>query len=245
MLDFNASASFSERVGVLVDAGLHARREREAQRTYLGASRLGVACERALQYEYAGAPVDPGRETEARILRIFERGHVVEDCVAGWLREAGFDLRTHDARGGQFGFSVADGRLRGHADGVIVGGPEGFDYPCLWENKCLGAKSWRELLKHRLAVSKPVYAAQIAVYQAYLDLHAHPALFTAVNADTMELYAERVPFDAGLAQRMSDRAAKVIAATGAGELLPRGFTDATHFECRFCPWADRCWRTRS
>lgn len=162
-----------------------------------------------------------------------------------WLRDAGFDLRTRDRGGNQFGFSVAEGRLQGHVDGVIVGGPEGYGYPCLWESKCLGGKSWRELEKHKLAVAKPVYAAQVALYQAYLDLHVQPALFTALNADTMEVYAELVPFDAGLAQRMSDRGVKVIAATEAGELLPRAFTDSTHFECKFCAWADRCWRTPS
>lgn len=84
----------------------------------------------------------------------------------------------------------------------------------------------------------------MAIYQAYLGLHEQPALFTAVNADTMEIYAERVPFDAALAQRMSDRAVKVITATEAGELLPRAFVDPTHFECRMCPWQDRCWRTQ-
>jgi hypothetical protein len=202
-----------------------------------------VACERALQYEYAQAPVDAGRETEGRMLRIFERGHVIEDCVAGWLRAAGFDLRTRHADDVQFGFEAADGRLQGHVDGVIVAGPEGFTYPALWENKCLGAKSWRELQKHKLAVAKPVYAAQIAVYQSYLTLHEHPALFTAVNADTMEIYAELIPFDAGLAQRMSDRAVKIIQATEAGELLPRSFAESTHFECKFCAWAERCWNT--
>jgi hypothetical protein len=97
--------------------------------------------------------------------------------------------------------------------------------------------------KHKLAVSKPVYAAQIALYQSYLELHEQPALFTAVNADTMEIYAELIPFDARLAQRMSDRAARVITATESGELLPRSFTDSTHFECKFCAWAERCWKT--
>ena len=72
-------------------------------------------------------------------------------------------------------------------------------------------------------------------------LHEHPALFTAVNADTMEIYAELIPFDAGLAQRMSDRAVKVIQATEAGELLPRSFAQSSHFECKFCAWAERCW----
>jgi hypothetical protein len=60
----------------------------------------------------------------------------------------------------------------------------------------------------------------------------------------MEIYTELVPFDAALAQRMSDRAVKVITATEAGELLPRAFNDQTHFECRMCAWQDRCWRKR-
>jgi hypothetical protein len=63
------------------------------------------------------------------MLRIFERGHVMEDCMVAWLRDAGFDLRTRKPDGEQFGFSVADGRLQGHIDGVIVDGPEGFAYP--------------------------------------------------------------------------------------------------------------------
>lgn len=243
MLDFNSTSSLSGRLTALIDAGMQQARARQEARRYLGASRLGVACERALQYEYAQAPVDYGRDIEGRMLRIFERGHVIEDSMVAWLRAAGFDLCTRGRSGEQFGFSVADGRLQGHVDGVIVGGPEGFAYPCLWENKCLGAKSWRELERHRLAVAKPVYAAQVALYQAYLELHEHPALFTAVNADTMEIYAELVPFDAGLAQRMSDRAAKIITATDAGELLPRSFAEPTHFECRMCAWQDRCWRT--
>jgi hypothetical protein len=242
MMDFNSSASVSGQLTELIDAGMQRSREAQPGRDYLGASRLGVACERALQYEFAKAAIDSGRRLEGRMLRIFERGHVMEDCMVTWLREAGFDLRTRKADGNQFGFSAADGRLKGHVDGVIVGGPEGFAYPALWECKCLGNKSWRDLDKHKLAVSKPVYAAQVAIYQAYLELHEHPAIFTAINAETMEIYTELVPFDPALAQRMSDRAVKVITATQAGELLPRSFNDSTHFECRMCAWQDRCWR---
>lgn len=242
MMDFNSSSSLSGQITALVDLGMQRLRSEEMPRDYLGASRLGVSCARALQYEFAKAPVDPGRDADGRLLRIFRRGHVMEDCMIDWLRAAGFDLRTRKANGDQFGFSAAGGRLQGHIDGVIVGGPEGFTYPALWENKCLGSKSWRDLEKSGLAVSKPVYAAQVAIYQAYLELHEQPAIFTAVNADTMEIYTELVPFDAALAQRMSDRALTVISATEAGELLPRAFHDPTHFECRMCAWQDRCWR---
>ena len=244
-LDFNSGASVSGQVAALIDRGLQFARAQETPRNYLGASRLGVECERALQFEYAKAPVDYGRDTQGRMLRIFQRGHVMEDCMVTWLRDAGFDLHTRQANGEQFGFSDADGRLRGHVDGVIVAAPEGFATPALWENKCLGAKAWRDVESKGLAVSKPVYAAQIALYQAHLQLHEHPAIFTTINADSMEIYVERVPFNAALAQQMTDRAVRVITATDAGELLPRRFFEATHFECRMCPWQDRCWRTNA
>ena len=241
MIDFNSSAQLGERIAALIDQGMQREAAQQPPRHYLGASRVGIACERALQFEYAKAPVDPGREHPGRLLRIFERGHLIEAAMIRWLRAAGFDLRTEDEHGRQFGFSSAGGRLAGHVDGVIVAGPAGFDYPLLWENKCTGAKSWRELRKAKLAKARPVYAAQVALYQAYMGLHEAPALFTAVNADTMEIHAEAVPFDAPLAQRMSDRAVRVIDATEAGELLPRTFHDPTHFECRACAWQDRCW----
>lgn len=246
VLDFNHRPSLSERIAALVDAGMVRAHSEQPPRDYLGASRLGASCERRLQFEYADAPVDPGCETSAQMLRIFERGHVMEACMAGWLRAAGFVLETEDDNGQQFGFSALAGRLQGHIDGVIVAGPDlgdGTGYPALWENKCLNAKAFRDLQKSGLAVAKPIYAAQVALYQAYLGLHEHPALFTAINANTMELYAELVPFDALLAQKMSDRAVRVIEATKAGDLLPRGFAEASHFECKFCPYSQRCWRT--
>jgi hypothetical protein len=241
MMDFNSSASLSDRIQALIDPALQADNSAQPPREYLGASGLGAPCERQLQYGYTKAPVDHGKAFSGRLLRIFERGHRTEDMAIGWLRLAGFTLKTEDANGHQFGFSVAGGRLRGHVDGVLLAGPAGFAYPALWENKCLGAKSWREVEKKGLAASKPIYAAQMAVYQSYLELHENPALFTAVNADTMEIYAELIPFDGGLAQRMSDRAARVISACEAGDLLPRSFHASTHFECKFCSWADRCW----
>jgi hypothetical protein len=248
MMDFNATASIGDRFAALIDLGLQQKNGRQERRHYLGASRLGGACERAIQYEYAQAPMDAGREPQGRLLRIFERGHRMEDAMADWLRSAGFELQTvltlPDGTTTQFGFSDADGRLQGHIDGVIVEGPDGFAYPALWENKCLGSKSWRELHKKKLAVAKPVYAAQVALYQAYLGLHEHPAVFTAINADTMDIYVELVPFDAELAQRMSDRAVRIIVATDAGELLPRTFSEPGHFECRMCAWQDRCWRAQ-
>ena len=60
MIDFNSSSSISGQITTLVDAGMQQARARQPERQYLGASRLGVACERALQFEYAKAPIDHG-----------------------------------------------------------------------------------------------------------------------------------------------------------------------------------------
>lgn len=240
MLDFNTH-DVSEHLGRLIDTGMEHEAALLPPRAYLGASSLGEDCSRRLQFQYFDAPRDHGRHFPGRVLRVFARGHRVEDWMAEWLRLAGFDLRHRNDRGEQFGFAAAGGRVRGHADGLIVSGPDSFRYPMLWENKAVGAKTFRELQKKRLAASRPVYATQIALYQAYLGLHEHPALFTAICADDMAIYAERVSFDRGLAQRASDRAVEILRACDAAELLPRISTTPTHQTCRYCPWQDRCW----
>lgn len=240
MLDYN-SHDISEPLAALLDRPLEQADADTPPRAYLGASSLGEDCARKLQYQFFAAPKDPGRHVPGRVLRVFARGHRVETWMADWLRRAGFKLATEQEGGGQFGFSLAGGLVQGHADGVLLSGPALLTYPALWENKAVGHKTFAELKKKRLALSRPVYAAQIALYQAYLGWHDAPALFTAINVDTMDVYAERVPFDAALAQRMSDRAGDILRACEAAELLPRFATSPTHYECRFCAWQDRCW----
>ena len=251
MLDYNHRPTIAERVNAAIDAALIAEREATTPRTYLGASRLGHACERALQFEFAGAPKDDGADFGGQTLRIFEIGHQLEDLAIRWLRAAGLDLYTRKGNrpdGDQFGFSVAGGRIRGHVDGIVATAPAalGLRTPALWECKTMNAKNWRACVKDGVTKSKPVYAAQIALYQAYMEasvpgISAAPTVFTAINKDTAEMHHELVPFDADLAQRMSDRGVRILQATDAGELLPRIATTPDFFECRFCPWAERCW----
>jgi hypothetical protein len=251
-LDFNHRPNFGDQVNAAVDQALTADQATRTPRDYLGGSRLGHACERALQFEFTATPKDDGQDFSGQSLRIFAIGHALEDLAVVWLRGAGFDLYTRKGNrpdSGQFGFSVAGGRIRGHVDGIIAAGPEGFGLavPALWECKTMNAKNWRACVKDGVTKSKPVYAAQIAVYQAYMEasvpgISAAPAVFTAINKDTAEMHHELVSFDADLAQRMSDRGVRILQATDAGELLPRFAASADFFECRFCPWAARCLR---
>ncbi len=243
MLDFNHgstkpssdSAELTGRINAAIDQALEEAQAKQTPRDYLGASLIGEECLRKIQYSQQGLDTFSGQT-----LRIFAAGHAFEDMTANELRQAGFRLKTQK-NSEQFGFKVAGGRIGGHIDGVLIDGPAVMKYPALWEHKALGVKSWNDVVKKGVAVAKPVYAAQIALYQAYMHLADHPALFTARNRDTQEIYHELVPFDAALAQKMSDKAVRIIKASERSELLPRCANERDFYLCRMCAFRERCW----
>lgn len=243
MLDFN-HRNPSERLNFLIDAAVEKKEKKEPPRNYLGGSIIGHSCSRMLQYEYFHAPKD--EDFSGRVLRIFHRGHEGEKWMATWLREIGFTLQTEQPDGGQFEFSALGGRFSGHADGIFTAGPEEFGpYPRLWENKVLGNKGFNSVARDKLKKAYPVYYAQVQLYMAYLELAGNPALFTALNADSMEIYAENVAFDPEHAQAVSDKAVNIISACDAGQLLPRVAEREDWYECKYCAYKRRCWHGSS
>lgn len=244
VLDFNKRTHkeqhASDAINEAVDAGLNAKRAKQERRQYLGASAIGHECERSIQFEYAGAPRE--KDFSPTTLRKFDLGHMGEEISRAWFTDAGFHLTQRNQRtGALYAFSQLDGRFRGHPDGVFIGGPAVMSYPALWECKSVGGKTAREIERHGLKKSRPGYYAQVAIYQAYLGLADNPAIFTVNNLDTGEQLHLTIEFDGEEAQRMSDRAVRIVKATEAHELLPRPFSDETHFVCRMCAFAKRCW----
>lgn len=235
------AADIGERINAHIDAAFFAKRAEEVRREYVGASAIGADCTRAIQFGYAGVKPDEGRIT-GRLLRIFDSGHQWEDIVAGWLKSAGFVLDTIDpATGKQYGFSVMAGKGKGHLDGILRSGPVPMEYPCVWEAKALNEKGWQDVKKRGLVIAKPVYAAQIAIDQAYLGLTA-PALLTCFNKNTQELHHELIPYDQTLAQAMSDRMVQLVQATEDHVLLPRAHSSPDNFKCKsFCDFPKTCW----
>ena len=241
VLDFNSHTTLASRFTDLIDQAIDEAAKQEARREYLGGSAIGETCLRRLQYEYQNAPKDEGADFTPRTRRIFHRGHQGEEWMIEWIRAAGFELRTHGKDKKQFGFEDCDGRFKGHVDGVITGGPDGFVYPALWENKVLGNKGFSQLQRHGVAKAYPKYAAQLATYQAYMQLAENPAFFTALNADTMEIHLELVSFNQQLAQESIDKAARILTACDHNETLPRATDDPASFVCKFCPFHGVCW----
>lgn len=231
---------FNSAFGDLVDKALQDRRNSQPRRQYLGASTWGEECARKLAYGYHQVPQDEDRGFKGDTLRIFDMGHDGEDRVAEYLRLAGFNLLTHDQDGKQFGFSAADGRLKGHIDGVILEGPAlpGLVYPALWENKMLNNKGWTDVRRNGVKEAKPLYYAQAQTYMVYKELPS--ALFTAGNRDSGEILGEVILPNPQDAQVYSDRAVRVIQSASPEE-FGRITKDSTDFRCKFCDWRQRCW----
>ena len=228
-----------QRVNEILDAKIIEHHKQQKKRDYLGVSSIGDDCLRKVQLQYEGKEA----EFSASTLRTFDIGHCLEDLVAEWLRIAGFDLRTQSENGEQFGFSTAEGCIKGHVDGKIVDVSDDLKqffhrFPLLWECKTLNHKSWQETAKKGLMLTKPLYYAQVQLYMAYLELEQ--CLFTALNKDSSELYFELIPFDSEAAQRYSDRAVQVLKATENNESMPCISTDPSFFKCKICAFRNEC-----
>ena len=235
MLDFNHAVLSDAPISLAINALIErAEPPEENRREYLGASIIGSDCLRKIQYDWM---VNSGHLSQTR--DIFRRGHLLEELSRQHFIRAGFKFAPNE----RLAFSAASGLLRGHADGIINEGPvlPGVGYPCVWEHKALGAKRWGNLERDGIEKAYPQYAAQIWIYQAYLNIADHPAIFTALNANTCERLHMLVPFNAEQAQACSDRAIAVIEATRAGELLPRAYDNPKDWRCRMCGHAARCW----
>jgi len=238
MLNLNRANLSTELVNTTINTAIEraVATAAELPRPYLGASIVGHECLRRIQFDWWCKP-----ELAARTREIFDRGHYFEERTRRHFVEIGFKFAPSEA----LTFSALNGTLRGHADGILIHGPDlpgaYLIYPLIWEHKCLNAKGWKEIERDGLGKKYPHYLVQVALYQAYLNV-TNPALFTVLNADTCEWLHFLVPFDAELAQLWSDRALNIIEATRAGELLPRAYDSPSDWRCKMCPHKERCWR---
>lgn len=222
-----------------IDAAMQMNRNSQAPRKYLGASRIGEECERKLAYEYHLTDKDAGSEFRGKTLRIFDMGHDGEERMAEYIKLAGFELQTHAPDGKQIGISDAEGKFKGHLDGYIHSGPSipNLKYPCLWENKALGDKSWNDLKKNGLKKSKPVYYAQVQIYMGYKDLEM--CMFTALNRDSGDIHVELVPFNSRDCQDYIDKVVRLVKTESPDEVAKIS-KDPSDFRCKFCDYRQRC-----
>lgn len=209
-----------------------ARRAEQPPRAYLGASIIGHECDRYLWLSFRWAEVET---FDGRMLRLFDRGQRAEARFVEELRSIGVKVQDVDANGEQFAVSACGGHFSGHMDGKATGVPEAPKTEHVLEFKTYNAKSFKALQDKGVAQSKPMHMAQMQTYMLLSGLTR--ALYLAENKDTDELYAERVRLDRDEAEKLIERAKRIIFAT---EPPLRLSEDPAFWTCKWCPFHAIC-----
>lgn len=203
----------------------------DEHRAHLGASLIGHGCDRRLWLTFRWA----GKEKfDGRMLRLFSTGQREEARVVEELRGIGCEVHADDGQA-QFRVAACDGHFGGSMDGVVLGLPEA---PATWhvlEVKTHSAKSFKELCAKGVQAAKPLHYAQMQTYMHLGELER--ALYYAVCKDTDDTYLERVPYDRAFAQKLVDKAQRIISADAPPQRLSN---DPAWFECKFCQFHAQC-----
>ncbi|MFZ3048048.1 MAG: hypothetical protein WA151_19200, partial [Desulfatirhabdiaceae bacterium] len=176
----------------------------QTYRDWLGLSAIGHKCSRYLWYQSHGFQ-NQTEPREARLLRTFAFGNVIEDLLAQWLIGAGFDL---SCRQWKVKFTRGDQVLQGSIDGKICGLLEAPSTTHLWEAKSVNSKGFAKFLKNGYEEYSPQYKTQIHCYAFGIGLSR---IFACVmNKDTSELYTERIKVNIEYAKSQLNRAFDII-----------------------------------
>jgi hypothetical protein len=208
------------------------------QRAHLGASIIGKACDQALWFDFRWVT----RVKHAgQLLRLFETGQREESRVVSNLRRTGATVLEVDPETGkQFRVTAVDGHFGGSLDALINGLQESPRHWHVGEFKTHNAKSFKDLLEKRVRESKPQHYDQM---QIYMRLKGPVwALYVAVNKDTDDLYLERVKYDQEHAERLLERATRVIFSLN--PTLAKLSENPSWFECKFCDHNAVCHKTK-
>jgi hypothetical protein len=230
-----------------IDAAVEAAEHRDFDHVVRGSS-LGHPCERHLWYRFRWA--HRPELFDGRKLRLFHTGHVEEARMIAWLRMTGAEVFDVDpATGEQWEVVALEGHFKGHADGVVIGIVEAPVAKHLLECKTHNEKSFLQLKRHGVAISKPEHVAQMQIYMHLLGLDR--AFYLAKHKDTDELYAERVRYDVAQALALMAKAERIATANKAparasddpGYFLCKAFNCASYGLCHGSDFALRNCRT--
>ena len=218
-----------------IDKSLQEEASRDPVRYHLGGSILGAECSRSLWYNFRWVSSE---RFGGRMLRLFRVGHKAEHDIVEDLRKAGVTVWDVDPETGrQFSLAPAEtaGHAGGSADGVALGLPEDPQTPMLLEFKTHAEKSFKDLEKNGVAVSKPQHFSQCQFYMREMKLTK--AFYVAVSKNNSDYYTEIIDYDPAHAEGLVERAKQIITSDRPLEKIHQ---DATWYKCKWCSFHSVC-----
>ena len=233
-IDKDGGAMFREKSGLVLPHIEDAyRSDAFPFRNHLGASGIGNSCPRVPWYgfRWVTKPAFP-----ARVLRLFNRGHLEEGRFIALLLMIGCNVVQQDANGHQFTISESGGHFGGSGDGVIFDLPDlPAGTPALGEFKTASDKKFKAFKKLGVRAANWTYFIQMQVYMRKMGLSV--AFFMVVNKNDDDLYGELVTLDSVIADEYINRGKDMVFYTTA----PVKISEKTGWwECRYCDHKPVC-----
>lgn len=201
---------------------------KQDRRTHLGASEVGEECSRRLWYQWRWIK---RKQFNARMLRLFDRGHKEEGRFIDWLRGAGFTVYDiNPATGEQFTFAEWGDHYGGGTDALIAHPVHFPNEGLVGEFKTHNDKYFQQLLKSGMKVAQPKHWAQMCNYG--FKFGCRLGIYCAANKDDDELHIEIHELDWSLASAMSETARVIIGAL----VPPQRMHNASpsFYKCKLC-----------
>jgi len=209
-----------------VDANKDWRRE------HLGASLIGNECERSLFYSYRWCTVP---KFGGRILRLFDTGNNQEERLLTDLRNIGCEVYDRNPETGkQIAYEEFGGHFAGSLDAVVRGFEETSEWNVV-ECKTINTKGFNQLKSKGVKIAKWEHYCQIQCYLSWSGLTR--AFYLCVCKETDEIYGERIYYEQSIADKMIDKAYRVIFANEPSYMVSDSDKD---MRCRFCQHQDLC-----
>lgn len=202
----------------------------------LPVGQLADDCERALWYGFRW--VSPQEVIPGRTLRIFETGNIEEERWVANLRMIGCEVVDRDERGRQIMVEACKGHVRGYLDTEILGLPEAPKTIHVGEIKSHNLKSFIDLKKRGVRLSKPLHFGQIQTYMH--ERSRDRGIYLAVCKDNDELYAERLHLDMPYVTRLLARAQRIIDSDEPPAKLHEDPDHKMAFRCGWCQHKPTC-----
>lgn len=195
--------------------------EKRASKT-LGASMIDSSCERKSYHNYHNKK----EVTDGRILRLFETGNSQETRLITDLNNIGLTV------------TKAQGKLIDQEMPDFGGIPDGYsiidDKFIIIEIKTHNDKSYKDVVKKGVRLSKPAHFDQIQIYMGLARLTN--GLYVAINKNDESIYTESIEFDELHFYYLRDLASRILSK---GETL-KVSDSKDFFMCKMCQYRDLC-----
>lgn len=198
----------------------------------IGASSIGDLCLRSIWLSWRGYD---DKKFGGRMLRLFQTGHLQEERIQDDLKNAGFQVWTHQEDGNQFTYTDETGHFVCKLDGVIKGVIGAEKTPHDLEIKTHSLKSYDEVKKKGVEKAKPVHFYQMQAGMLYSKLSR--ALYVALCKNDEDYHIERIRPDSAVREEIQHKIRTLVNAT----IPPQGVSpDGDAYDCRWCDMKEVC-----